>query len=74
MLQYACYVSNRLRSFDVGMIYLLNVDKCMHHVNGGTRSNFNRFYCGVKLSRLLETSAIREFVCVLYLKGVPISP
>ena len=43
-----------LLSFDVGIIYLLTVDKCMHLINGGTRSDFIRFYYGALLSRLLE--------------------
>ena len=30
-------------SFDVGIIYLLNVNKCMHIVNGGTHNNFILF-------------------------------
>ena len=45
--------------FDGGIIYLLYVDKCMHLVNGGPRSNFIRFYHGPLRSKLLEISDIK---------------
>ena len=48
----SCIIDNR-------MIYLLNVDKCMHLVNGEIRSNFIRFGYEELLSSLLKINALK---------------
>ena len=53
-----------LLSFVVGIIYWLNVDKCMHLVNDGTRSNLIRFYYGALLSRSLDISALNVIISI----------
>ena len=55
-----------LLSFDVGIIYLLHVDKYKHLVNSGPHSNFIRFYYVALLSRLLEINAIKKML-LLYI-------
>ena len=52
---YTLYVATIL--FDVGIIYLLDVNKCTHLVSGEMHSTFLEY--GALLSRLLEISAIK---------------
>ena len=54
-----------LVSFDVGIMYLLNVDKCMHLIIGGTHCNFIRFYYGVVVNRLLEVSTLKMVLLLI---------
>ena len=64
LLQYVQLVSNvslscilyMLLPFDVGIIYLLDVNKCTHLVSGGIHSTFLEI---LLLSKLLEISAIK---------------
>ena len=48
-----------------GIIYFLDVNKCIHLVSGGTHSTFlERFCYGALLSRLLEISAIKYLTII----------
>ena len=66
-----------LLPFDVGIIYLLDVNKCTHLVSGGIHSRLLslRFCYGALLSRLLEISAIKisyyyiDFNQYIYIKN-----
>ena len=44
----------KLLPFDVGMIYVLDVNKCIHLVSGGTLSNSLGLFYGALLCRLLK--------------------
>ena len=48
-----------LLPFDVGIIYLLDVNKCIHLVSGGIHSTFPEILLGALLSRILEISTIK---------------
>ena len=66
MLQYVQFVSNvslscilyMLLPFDVGIIYLLDVNKCTHLVSGGTHSTFPEI--------LLRTATITAIKIMYY--------
>ena len=73
MLQYVHLVSNvslscifyMLLPFDVGIIYLLDVNKCTHLVSGEIHSNFPEICYGALQSRLQEISAIKNILLLL---------